>query len=171
MNLFSLIIEDLQTQREGLFAQGFWALLVYRLSYPRTNCKVRALRIVWRLVNVTLQKIIEILAGISIPETASIGRRLNIEHFGGIIIHGSAVIGDDCQIRQGVTIGNRGSDDPMGAPNIGNRVDIGAGAKLIGRIRIGSDVRIGANAVVTKDVASNSIAVGIPAKVIAKPNL
>jgi serine O-acetyltransferase len=95
-----------------------------------------------------------------------VGRRLCIEHFGGIFIHGNVVIGDDCLIRQGVTIGNKGRADPLGAPVIGNRVEIGAGAKIIGRIVIGDDVIIGANSVVVKDIPSNSVAVGIPAKVI-----
>ena len=79
---------------------------------------------------------------------AKIGRRLIIEHFGCIIIHNNAIIGDDVVIRQGVTIGNRSIDRPLDVPHIGNRVNIGAGAKLLGPITIGDDVNIGANAVV-----------------------
>jgi len=80
------------------------------------------------------------------------------------VISGDAVIGDDCIVRQGVTVGlrNRGV---RGSPRIGNRVDIGAGAKLLGPIEIGDDVAIGANAVVLCDVPANSIAVGIPARI------
>ena len=75
-----------------------------------------------------------------------------IEHFGGIVVHGSSVIGDDCIIRQGVTIGNRRLDDPLGAPTLGSRVNVGAGAKILGRVTIGDDVNIGANAVVITDI-------------------
>jgi serine O-acetyltransferase len=168
MNILSIMHEDLKTQREGIFAQEFGALFIFRLAHPRMHCNIRFVRILWRIVNVFLQKWIEVITGISIPETTVIGRRLNIEHFGGIIIHGNVVIGDDCQIRQGVTIGNRGDDEPHGAPTIGDRVQIGAGAKLIGRIVIGNDVKIGANSVVITDIPPDSVAVGVPAKIIAK---
>ena len=106
--------------------------------------------------------------GISIGVTAKIGRRLVIEHFGCIIVHGHATLGDDVIIRQGVTIGNKRLDAPFDAPIIGNRVNVGAGAKILGAIQIGDDVDIGANAVVTKSVPPNSIAAGVPAVIRAK---
>jgi len=96
-----------------------------------------------------------------------LGRRFRIDHFGGIIISGDAVFGDDCVVRNGVTVGLRNTG-MRGSPVIGNRVDIGAGAKILGPIRIGDDVAIGANAVVLKDVPSNSIAVGIPARILPR---
>lgn len=107
------------------------------------------------------------LLGTELPCEAIIGRRFVIEHIGGIVVSGDAVFGDDCVMRNGVTVGlrNRGV---RGSPQIGNRVDIGAGAKLLGPIVIGDDVAIGANAVVISDVPSNSIAVGIPARVIPR---
>jgi serine O-acetyltransferase len=70
-------------------------------------------------------------------------------------------------IRQGVTIGNRYLDRPMEAPVLGNRVIVGAGAKILGNVCIGDDVSIGANAVVLMDVPANSIAVGVPARIVA----
>ena len=73
------------------------------------------------------------------------------------------MIGDDVTVRQGVTIGNRHLERPLDVPRIGNRVNIGAGAKILGAVMIGDDVSIGANAVVLKDVPSNSTAVGVPA--------
>jgi serine O-acetyltransferase len=82
-------------------------------------------------------------------------------------VSGDAVFGDDCIIRNGVTVGLRHTER-RGSPTIGNRVDIGAGAKLLGPIRIGDDVAIGANAVVITDVPSNSIAVGIPARILPR---
>jgi serine O-acetyltransferase len=86
------------------------------------------------------------------------------QHFGDIIISGDTVFGDDVVIRNGVTVGLRRTGI-RGAPRIGNRVDIGAGAKILGDIVIGDDVAIGANAVVLQDVPAHSIAVGIPAQV------
>jgi serine O-acetyltransferase len=106
------------------------------------------------------------LFGITIGVAANIGQRLTIEHSGAIVIHGCAEIGDDCVIRQGVTIGNRRMDAPFDAPKIGNRVNIGAGAKILGGVTIGDDVSIGANAVVIKDIPAGAIAVGVPAKII-----
>ena len=104
------------------------------------------------------------LTGIELPCETTVGRRVVIEHFGGIIISGDAVIGDDVVIRNGVTIGLRRTGE-KGAPVIGNRVDIGTGAKILGAIKIGDDVVIGANAVVLQDIPANSLAVGVPAKI------
>lgn len=167
--MLRLIAEDLKTHREGLLAQGFWALLVYRLSAPRRRVRWRLVRIPYYVLNRLMQKWIEVTCGIHLPEAATIGRRLNIEHFGGIIFHAGVVIGDDVTIRQGVTIGNKGEGDPNHAPRVGNRVDIGAGAKILGGVTIGDDARIGANAVVVKDVPANATAVGVPARIIIRP--
>jgi serine O-acetyltransferase len=106
----------------------------------------------------------EMLLGIELPCEAVIGRRFVIEHVGGIVISGDAIFGDDCVIRNGVTVGLRNRNH-RGSPRIGDRVDIGAGAKLLGSIRIGNDVAIGANAVVLCDVPDGCIAVGVPAQV------
>jgi len=110
---------------------------------------------------------IQIVTGIELPCETKIGRRFKIEHFGGIIVSGDAVFGDDVLIRNGVTVGLR-TTGRRGSPFIGNRVDIGAGAKLLGGITVGDDVVIGANAVVIKDVPSNSVAVGIPARILPR---
>jgi serine O-acetyltransferase len=115
-----------------------------------------------------LNKISEILFGITIGVEAKIGKRLVIEHFGAIVIHGKTVIGDDCIIRQGVTIGNKTMNKPHDAPTLGNNVNVGAGAKILGKVIIGNNVDIGANAVVINDVPDNYIAVGVPAKLIKK---
>ena len=155
--------EDLRGYREGLLAQGFWALQVYRFGHARFKVRSALIRKPWGALHLVLSKLIEITCGISIGATAHIGRRFVIDHFGGIVIHGHAVIGDDCVVRQGVTIGNKTLDKPLDAPTIGSRVNIGAGAKLIGKITIGDDCSIGANAVVITDVPSGSIAVGVPA--------
>lgn len=160
--------EDLKVYREGLLALGFWALQVYRFGHLRYRFESKLIRIPLGIAHLLLEKLAEIVCGVTIGVSAKIGRRLIIEHSGGIVIHGNSEIGDDCIIRQGVTLGNQRLDDPLGAPLLGNRVNVGAGAKILGRIRIGNDVDIGANAVVLCDVPDGSIAVGIPARVIPK---
>jgi serine O-acetyltransferase len=161
-----IVIEDLKSQREGLLGLGFWALLVYRFGHARFVIRNRYLRLPWTVAYIVLNKFVEVTCGIVIGSTTRIGRRLCIEHHGGIVVHGSAVIGDDCMLRHGVTIGNAGRVDPLGAPTIGNRVEIGAGAKILGRISIGDDAIVGANAVVTRDVPAGAIVGGVPARII-----
>jgi serine O-acetyltransferase len=160
------LLEDLKAQREGLLALGFWALLVYRFGHARFVIKNKIIRAPWTILYVILHKLTEIFCGISIGSTAKIGRRLTIEHHGCIVIHGDSVIGDDCLIRHGVTLGNTGYKDLYGAPTLGNRVQIGAGAKLLGRITVGDDAIVGANAVVTRDVPEHAIVGGVPARLL-----
>ena len=104
-----------------------------------------------------------------IPINALLEGGLYIPHPTGIVIHHDAKIGPNCLIHQNVTIGMVGK--VPGLPIIEGGVDIGAGAKILGPIRIGHHAKIGANAVVTKDVPPNSIAVGVPAKVRENPNI
>lgn len=105
------------------------------------------------------------LFGINLYRNTKIGRGFCIGHFSGIVISPKAVIGDNCNISQNVTIGVAGKGEDRGVPTIGNGVYIGAGAVVIGKIKIGENVAIGANAVVTKDVPDNAVVVGIPAQV------
>ena len=100
-----------------------------------------------------------------IEPRARLGERLMIPHPNGVVIHEDAVVGDDCMIMQQVTIGMIGDGE---VPTIGNRVYIGAGAKIIGKLTVGDGARIGANAVVTKDVPPGSTAIGVPAKIVRK---
>jgi serine O-acetyltransferase len=160
--------EDLKCYREGLMAQGFWALQIHRFCMLRRRFQSPLVRKPWGLVHVILIKLSEILFGIYIGSNAVIGRRLVIEHFGYVVIHANTVIGDDVIVRQGVTIGNRFIDRPLDAPVIGSKVNIGAGAVLLGKITIGDNVDIGANAVVLCDVPDNHIAVGVPARILPK---
>ncbi|MBC6418084.1 MAG: serine acetyltransferase [Prochloron sp. SP5CPC1] len=104
--------------------------------------------------------------GIELPYTVKLGRRVIMEHQHGIIIHGYSTIGEESIIRQGVTLGNRYVDRPLDAPQLGARVNVGAGAKMLGLVTIGDGASIGANAVVIKDIPEGKTAVGIPAKII-----
>lgn len=159
--------DDLRAYREGLLAQGFWALQIYRFGHARFRYESKLIRWPWALLHTLMSKFSEIFFGIFIGAKAKIGRRVVIEHFGTIVIHGAAEVGDDCIIRQGVTIGNRNIDSPLDAPKLGNKVNVGAGAKILGNITVGDNVDVGANAVVIKNVPSNHIAVGVPA--VVKP--
>jgi serine O-acetyltransferase len=105
--------------------------------------------------------------GIELPYSVKLGRRVVIEHQGGIVIHGRSVIGDDCIIRQGCTLGNRYMDRPNEAPVLGDRVNVGAGTKILGKVNVGNDTAIGANSVVIRDVRDGFTVVGIPARVVA----
>jgi serine O-acetyltransferase len=165
--LFKNIREDWQTYDRQLSRQGLWVMLVYRYGRWRYAIGPRWLRLPFSFLYKILKPICEILTGIELPCETTVGHRFRIDHFGGIVISGDAVFGDDCVIRNGVTVGLRHTGI-RGAPIIGNRVDIGAGAKILGPIHVGDDVAIGANAVVLKDVPANSIAVGVPARILPR---
>ena len=112
-----------------------------------------------------MSKMVEWVCGIYLPYTVIVGRRVKLEHFGGMVLVAER-IGNDVTIRQNTTIGIAGLQAAKNRPIIGDRVEIGAGAVLIGDIKIGNDVVIGANAVVIKDVAERAIVAGVPARVI-----
>ncbi len=97
-----------------------------------------------------------------------VGRGVVIEHQGGIVIHGASVIGDRCIVRQNCTLGIRSSDAPNDAPTLTDGVSLGAGAVVLGRVTIGKDAVIGANAVVLQDVPPGATAVGVPARIVRK---
>lgn len=105
--------------------------------------------------------------GIDISHSTKIGSGFYIGHFGGIVVHTNAVIGKNCNISHGVTIGQTNRGDKAGCPSIGDNVYIGPGAKIVGDITIGNNAAIGANSVITKDIPNNAVAVGIPGKVIS----
>ena len=106
--------------------------------------------------------------GVEIHPAVKIGKRFFIDHGTGVVIGETAVIGDDVTIYQGVTLGGTGKDTGKRHPTIGNNVMIGAGAKVLGPLVIGDNSRIAAGAVVISDIASNSTAVGVPAKVVRR---
>lgn len=106
--------------------------------------------------------------GIEIHPGATLGKRIFFDHGMGIVVGETAVIGDDCIIFHGVTLGGVSSDKVKRHPTVKNNVVIGAGAKILGNITIGENSKIGANAVVLKDIPDDSVAVGIPSRVIRK---
>jgi serine O-acetyltransferase len=152
-----------------LLTQGIWALVVYRAGYwcvRNKNKNDMLSKILLPLLSIC-QKLVEITTGIDIPFTARIGRGLYIGHFGQIILSTRTVMGEFCNLSQEVTIGQAGRGSEQYTPVIGDRVYIGPGAKIFGKVVIGNDVAIGANAVVTKDLPDNAVAVGVPARIIS----
>ena len=165
--MFPLLREDWATYERDPFRQGLWVMIVYRFGRWRYGLRSPLARVPMSFLYKLARTAMHILTGIDLPCEAKVGRRLRIDHFGGIIVSGDAVIGDDVVMRNGVTIGLKRTNE-RGAPVIGNRVDIGAGAKILGPIVIGDDAVIGANAVVLHDVPAGAVAVGIPARVLPR---
>ena len=165
--MFENIRADLATYQNDWGAQGFWVMLVYRFGRWRYQISNTILRKLFSFIYKILYKLVQILTGIEFPCEVQIGKHFVIDHFGGIVVSGYAKFGDHCRIRNGVVVGLKNVDDPC-APTFGDHVDIGAGAKVLGNIKIGHHVTIGANAVVLCDVPDYSIAVGIPAKIKPK---
>ncbi|WP_297573708.1 serine O-acetyltransferase [uncultured Deefgea sp.] len=164
--MFDLIREDWQTYQRDPWRQGLWVMLIYRFGNWRYSVRSAIFRKPLSFIYKCLKILGQILTGIDLPCETRVGRRLRIDHFGGVIISGDTVIGDDVILRHGVTLGLR-HEGQGGAPTLGDRVEVGAGAKIIGAITIGHDAKIGANAVVLHDVPCGAVAVGIPARVVS----
>lgn len=164
--MFENIKSDKVANSKSINHAGFRTLLVYRFGRWRMRVRPKLLRMPFSFLYRQLEKHVRFKYGIELPYTANLGTGVTFEHQHGVVIHGNAVIGDHCIIRQGVTIGNRHTSKPFEAPTIGSYVNIGAGAKILGEIRIGDYATIGANAVVIKDVPAHAIAVGVPARII-----
>lgn len=139
-------------------APGVHAVLVLRFGqWCRRRSK--ALRLLLDPIYLVLDFFVQALWGIEIPRTAKVGPGLYIGHYGGITVSSVAVIGCDCNLSQGITIGVSGAGSKRGAPIIGDNVYIAPGARLFGKITVGDNVKIGANAVIHKDLPDNAIAV------------
>jgi serine O-acetyltransferase len=113
-------------------------------------------------------EITRILTGVEVHPGAVLGPGLFIDHATGVVIGETAEVGEDVTLYHGVTLGGSGRDTGKRHPTIGDRVIIGAGAKVLGAIKVGDDSRIGANAVVVKEVPSSSVVVGVPGQVISR---
>ena len=141
-----------------LRAPGVQAVIVLRFGQWLLR-RHRLVRIVLDPVYHVLNLAVQIVWGIEVPRHAKIGPGFYIGHFGGITISAEAVVGSNCNISQGVTIGVAGAHEKRGVPVIGDDVYIAPGARVFGGISIGNNVKIGANAVVHQDIPDNAIAV------------
>lgn len=138
---------------------GFHAVLLYRFTHKLYQKRMFLLA---RLIS----QIIRGLTGIEIHPGAKIGKGLFIDHGMGVVIGETTEIGDNVTLYQGVTLGGTGKDKGKRHPTVEDDVTIGAGAKILGPINIGKSAKIGANAVVLKDIPAKMTAVGIPAKIV-----
>jgi serine O-acetyltransferase len=165
--MFENIRSDLKAHSGDILAQGFWAMCVYRFGRWRYSFSNPLLRKPLSLIYKLLFKLVQVITGIELPCEVVVGKNFIIDHFGAIVVSGYAKFGDNCRIRTGVVVGLKDVSTPA-APHFGNNVDIGAGAKILGPIKIGNNVLIGANAVVLTDVADDSTAVGVPARILSR---
>jgi serine O-acetyltransferase len=138
---------------------GVHALLFHRLAHFLWSIKLK-------LIARILSHLARILTGIEIHPGAQIGRRFFIDHGMGVVIGETAIIGDDCTLYHGVTLGGTTWKKGKRHPTLKNNVVIGAGAKVLGPITLGNNSKVGSNAVVVTDIPNDSTAVGIPAKII-----
>jgi serine O-acetyltransferase len=165
IGFWDLVREDLRTHDGDLLSQGFWTLFWHRFGNWRMSVKPKLLRAPLSLVYRIMFKTCEWLAGVKLSYNVPVGRRLRIDHFGGMVL-GARSIGHDVTVRQNVTLGIASKSDLRAKPVISDHVDIGAGAVIVGDIVIGRGAIIGANAVVTKSVPPYGVVVGVPGRVI-----
>lgn len=145
--------------------QGVWACAVYRFGQWVYEGPRGAGAVPLKASYKVSQKLVEVTTGISLPASAQIGPGLYIGHFGQIFFHKDMVAGKNLSVGQGVTIGEAGVGKG-GIPKLGDDVYVGVGAKILGSVSVGDGARVGANAVVVKDVPAGATVVGIPAKVV-----
>ncbi|MEZ0537249.1 serine O-acetyltransferase EpsC [Caldicellulosiruptoraceae bacterium PP1] len=173
IKIFQLIKEEMnvivekdpacKSKWETLLYPSLWAMIHYRIAHW---FYVRKKFFIARWISQRSRK----KTGIEIHPGAKIGKRVFIDHGMGVVIGETAEIGDDVLIYQGVTLGGTGKDKGKRHPTIGNNVSIGAGAKILGPFRVGDNSKIGANAVVLREVENNSTVVGVPGRVVVKDN-
>jgi serine O-acetyltransferase len=176
MNVLNLIVSDYKKYKKYggnfftivFFTQGFWAIIQYRIAhFFYTKITLFPFNFLFRIPVFLWQKHIEIITGISIPASAKIGHSFYIGHFGGIILNANTVIGNNCNISQGVTIGISGINDNRGVPIIGDQVYIGVNSIIAGKITVGNNVLVGSCSLVTSNVGDNLVVLGVPAVVIS----
>ncbi|MDB5295082.1 MAG: acetyltransferase, partial [Phycisphaerales bacterium] len=144
--------------------QSIWAIAVYRFGRRVDRRKPGLFRRLAEKRYWLCYRIAETLTGISIPKSVAVGPGLKIHHFGNIFVHKDVVMGANCVLRQGVTIGNRFPDGPV--PVLEDDVELGAYAQVLGDVRIGKGAKIGAMSVVLHNIPPYATAVGIPARVV-----
>ena len=169
MSFINTIREDIKTvQAQDPAAQNG---LVIFLSYPGLHAKWNHVPEHWlwehghRSLARVLSQITRHITGVEIHPAAQIGKHFFIDHAMGVVIGETTEIGDDVMLYHGVTLGGRSLSKTKRHPTLGNRVTVGAGAKVLGPILLGDDSQIGANSVVVKDVPAGYVAVGMPAQV------
>jgi serine O-acetyltransferase len=165
IGFWSLVAEDLQTHDGDVLSQGFWTLFWHRFGNWQMSVRSKLLRAPLTLLHRLMFKSCEWFCGIKLSYNVPVGRRVRIDHFGGMIL-GARKIGNDVTLRQNTTLGIASKSDLNAKPVLEDHVDVGAGAVLLGDIVIGRGAIIGANAVVTRSVLPYSVMGGVPARLI-----
>lgn len=172
MGFLATAREDIRTvQEHDPAAQS--ALVIF-LSYPGLHAKWMHTPEHWLWKHNlhgparVLSQITRHFTGVEIHPAAQIGRRLFIDHAMGVIIGETTILGDDCVLYQGVTLGGTGKECGKRHPTLGRGVVVGAGAKVLGNIRIGDGTKIGGNSVVVKDVPEQCTVVGVPGRIVRR---
>lgn len=172
MNIFSTIKEDIKAVKENDPAAQ--SSFVIWLSYPGLHARWSHVIEHW-LWNHGLKSIARLssqftrfMTGVEIHPAAVIGRRFFIDHAMGVIIGETTIIGDDCTLYQGVTLGGTGKETGKRHPTLGNNVLVGVGAAVLGNIVVGDNSKVGGGAVVVRDVPPNSTVVGIPGRIVIR---
>ncbi len=145
--------------------KSYFEVLLYPTLYAMLSHRIAHRLYKWRLYFLArlISQVNRLFTGIEIHPGATIGKRLFIDHGMGVVIGETAEIGADCMLYHGVTLGGTSLEAKKRHPTLGNGVVIGAGAKVLGPVNIGDDARIGANAVVVRDLPAHHTAVGVPA--------
>ena len=174
MSLFYRVRDDIASIKERdpaartslevlLCYPGLWAVWIHRVSHWLWRHKLR-------LPARVLSQVARFHTGVDIHPGALLGRRLFIDHAMGVVIGETAIVGSDVTMYQGVTLGGTGKEAGKRHPTIGNEVVIGTGAKILGNIRVGDHVKVGAGSVVVRSVPSHSTVVGVPGRVVGDAN-
>jgi len=176
MNCFTLLYSDYKKYKKYggntitilFLTQAFWAIMQYRVAHAVWQLPIPIVKQLLQVCCLLWQKIIEMTTGISIPASAKIGHSFYIGHFGTLILNAKTVLGANCNLSQGVTIGVSGLNEKRGVPVIGNNVYIGANAVVVGNIQIEDNVLIAACSLVNTNVAANSVMLGVPATKVSE---
>lgn len=175
MGIFKVIKEEInlvferdpaaRSRAQVLFLYpGVKAIIKYRIAHKFYNHKLY-------FIADWISKHTRKKTGIEIHPAAKIGKGVFIDHGMGVVIGETAVVGDNCTIYQGVTLGGTGKDKGKRHPTIGNNVTIGCGAKVLGPFTVGDNSKIAANAVVLNEIPPNSTCVGVPAHIVKRDNV
>lgn len=166
--LGALLREDWERHSRSVAMPGLHALAVHRIAVWAAERRSPWRRLVGLVARALNALVIRNLYGIEISPTTVVGRRVRIGHHQGVILGYGAVIGDDCLVRQNVTVG-QASDDDIRQPVIGKGVELGAGATVVGPVRVGDGARVGPGALVTRHVPAGATAFAAPARILKAP--